>query len=104
MRQLMQASWPGNVRELENTIERAVALCMGSTIDESDLNIEASFAPPPNKLDKLFSRLLTLKELEREYIQHVLTTTSGKKEQVAAILGIDRKTLYRKEREYDLHS
>jgi DNA-binding NtrC family response regulator len=42
--------------------------------------------------------------LEREYIHHVLTTTSGKKEQVAAILGIDRKTLYRKEREYDLHS
>jgi DNA-binding NtrC family response regulator len=104
MHQLMQAPWPGNVRELENAIERAVALCMGSTIDESDLNIDASFAPPPNNLDKLFSRLLTLKELEREYIHHVLTTTSGKKEQVAAILGIDRKTLYRKEREYDLHS
>jgi DNA-binding NtrC family response regulator len=104
MRQLMQAPWTGNVRELENAIERAVALCSGSTIDESDLNIEASFVPPPGKLDKLFSRLLTLKELEREYIHHVLTTTGGKKEQVAAILGIDRKTLYRKEREYDLHS
>ncbi len=103
MNLLISAPWPGNVRELENTIERAVALCSRNSIDESDLNMDAQ-AAPLHKLERLFSRLLTLKELEREYINHVLTTTGGKKEQVAAILGIDRKTLYRKEREYDLHS
>lgn len=104
MAQLMHAPWAGNVRELENTIERAAALCSGSAISDQDLNIETSHNPSQNKLDKLFSRLLTLKELEKEYIHHVLTTTGGKKEQVAAILGIDRKTLYRKEREYELNS
>lgn len=106
--ELINSKWPGNVRELENTIERAVALCSTKWIDAADLSLEppmpsAVAAGSGGKLDKLFSRLLTLKELEREYIGHVLSTTGGKKEEVAAILGIDRKTLYRKEREYDLH-
>lgn len=100
---LLTATWHGNVRELENTVERAVALCNTSWIDVADLSLEAQ-AVPPGKVDRLFSRFLTLKELEKEYIHHVLTTTGGKKEEVAAILGIDRKTLYRKEREYNLHS
>lgn len=103
MAQLIGAQWSGNVRELENTVERAIALCSASWIDAADLSIETQ-TPPQNRLDKLFSRYLTLKELEREYINHVLNTTGGKKEEVAAILGIDRKTLYRKEREYDLNS
>jgi two-component system response regulator HydG len=102
MNALVGAAWLGNVRELENTIERAVALCPAHWIDASDLSLEAQATP--GKVDKLFSRLMTLKELEKEYIHHVLTTTGGKKEEVAAILGIDRKTLYRKEREYDLNS
>jgi DNA-binding NtrC family response regulator len=100
---LLTSSWLGNVRELENTIERAVALCNANCIDVADLSLEAQ-AVQPGKIDRLFSRFLTLKELEKEYIHHVLTTTGGKKEEVAAILGIDRKTLYRKEREYNLHS
>lgn len=103
MTQLINAPWPGNVRELENTVERAIALCSASWIDASDLSLDSQ-TPPTNRLDKLFSRFLTLKELEKEYINHVLSTTGGKKEEVAAILGIDRKTLYRKEREYDLNS
>jgi two-component system response regulator HydG len=103
MAQLINAGWVGNVRELENTVERAVALCSASWIDAADLSIDSAPAPQ-SRLEKLFSRFLTLKELEKEYINHVLNTTGGKKEEVAAILGIDRKTLYRKEREYDLHS
>ncbi len=101
MSHLIAGEWPGNVRELENTVERAVALCSASWIDQPDLIMESAPATH-GRLDKLFSRFLTLKELEREYINHVLSTTGGKKEEVAAILGIDRKTLYRKEREYDL--
>jgi DNA-binding NtrC family response regulator len=104
MNELVNAEWPGNVRELENVVERAVALCSNRWIDVGDLNLEpmtiAASARRPS--DRLFSRFLTLKELEKEYIHHVLSTTKGKKEEVAAILGIDRKTLYRKEREYDL--
>ena len=103
MTHLINASWAGNVRELENSVERAIALCSASWIDAADLSIDSQPAAP-SRLEKLFSRFLTLKELEKEYINHVLSTTGGKKEEVAAILGIDRKTLYRKEREYDLNS
>ncbi|NJM09585.1 MAG: hypothetical protein HC883_01405 [Bdellovibrionaceae bacterium] len=103
MDHLINARWSGNVRELENTVERAIALCSDNWIDAADLSIESQ-PPPLSRIEKVFSRLLTLKELEKEYISHVLNTTGGKKEEVAAILGIDRKTLYRKEREYDLNS
>jgi DNA-binding NtrC family response regulator len=54
-------------------------------------------------MDKLFARHMTLRQLEKEYISHILHTTRAKKEEVAAILGIDRKTLYRKERDYNLN-
>ncbi|MBX3020315.1 MAG: sigma-54-dependent Fis family transcriptional regulator [Bdellovibrionales bacterium] len=104
MTALLAAPWLGNVRELENTIERAVALCATHWIDAVDLSLETPILPSESKTDRLFARLPTLKELEREYIHHVLTSTGGKKEEVAAILGIDRKTLYRKEREYNLNS
>ena len=105
MNDLISAPWPGNVRELESVVERAVALCSARWIDRSDLSMEGLSLMPARgrgKMETYFSRILTLKELEKEYIEHVLTTTQGKKEVVAAILGIDRKTLYRKEREYDL--
>jgi two-component system response regulator HydG len=104
MAALIGAPWLGNVRELENTIERAVALCSGQWIDGGDLSLEPIVPGSGNHLEKMFTHLPTLKELEREYIHHVLTSTGGKKEEVAAILGIDRKTLYRKEREYGLNS
>ena len=101
MSELINAHWSGNVRELENVVERAVALATASWIDVADLNLESP-VQANGKVEKMFSRFMTLRELEREYIHHVLNTTGGKKEEVAAILGIDRKTLYRKEREYDL--
>lgn len=104
MTTLSTSDWVGNVRELENTIERAVALCSSNWIDASDLSLEMLPPPQPNQVEKLFGSLPTLKELEKEYINHVLTSTGAKKEEVAAILGIDRKTLYRKEREYNLNS
>ncbi len=104
MSELMSAPWPGNVRELENIVERAVTLCNARWIDSADLNLDglADGSPGRGRLETLFTRYLTLKELEKEYIHHVLSTTNGKKEEVATILGIDRKTLYRKEREYEL--
>jgi DNA-binding NtrC family response regulator len=49
-----------------------------------------------------YSKLMTLSELEKEYIQYVLQQTHDRKEETARILGINRRTLYRKEREYDL--
>lgn len=102
MTELINASWPGNVRELENTVERAVTLCTAKWIDAADLSLEPQ-TQVQEGFDNRFSRFMTLKELEKEYINHVLSTIGGKKEEVAAILGIDRKTLYRKEKEYNLN-
>lgn len=99
MSKLMQARWEGNVRELENVIERAVILSKSSTIEESDIH--------PNDqtdTDKFFGKAIesypTIEDLEKKYIQYILNKTGGKKEKAAHILGINRRTLYRKEREY----
>lgn len=98
---LLRLRWSGNVRELENTIERAVLLADGSVIEEKDIVIEGS-SEADERMDAMFLQLPTLAKLEGEYIQYVLAKTSGKKEEAAGILGINRKTLYRKEKELGL--
>ena len=93
----LEYSWPGNVRELENAIERAVILAHGDQITTDDL-------PPTligsrgdySTIEKALERLLPLEELERQYITRILEQTGGNKYKAAQILGIDRKTLYRK--------
>jgi transcriptional regulator with PAS, ATPase and Fis domain len=97
---LARLPWPGNVRELENIIERAVIFSEGSFIDEHDIQVTdlpESASPPTTEL---FSRLMSLESLEREYIGYVLQQTGNKREAAAKILGVDRKTLYRKQRTY----
>lgn len=96
---LLDYDWPGNVRELENCIERAVTLTRFDQLTVDDL--------PPRVRDHTSSRLvvptesgpdemLTLQELERRYIQAVLTAVDGNKSRAAKVLGLDRRTLYRK--------
>jgi DNA-binding NtrC family response regulator len=99
---LLAHPWPGNVRELENTIERAVALCEGGIIRLEDLPSAVRERRPgePDTLQTALARGLTLDELEREYIQRVLTAEGGNKTRAAQRLGLDRKTLYRKLEEY----
>jgi DNA-binding NtrC family response regulator len=99
---LLAHAWPGNVRELENTIERAVALCEGRHIRVEDLPATVRERRPgePDTLQMALARGLTLAELEREYIQRVLTAEGGNKTRAAQRLGLDRKTLYRKLEEY----
>lgn len=101
MAKLMSLEWKGNVRELENTIERAVVLAETNVIEEHDIvceNIQptAEASGPQH----IFEQGLTLHELEMEYIKFVLKKTNNKKEAATRILGIDRKTLYRKEKQY----
>lgn len=95
---LLNYSWPGNVRELRNVIERAVALTRYNKLAVEDL---------PEKIreyrsSQVFiggedpSELVPVEEIERRYIEHVLRAVDGNKTVAARILGLDRKTLYRK--------
>ena len=99
MARLMGMRWEGNVRELENLIERAVVLSPGPLIQENDFPEEVT----PEKVDHLRNStedFPALEQLEKRYIRAVLEKTGGRKDQAAQILGISRRTLYRKEREY----
>jgi len=99
MARLMASSWDGNVRELENIIERAVVLARGEKIDVSDLP-SSETQTAEDVFAQAVQDLPTLDDLERRYMKFVLEKTGGRKERAAQILGVNRRTLYRKEREY----
>jgi len=88
-------SWPGNVRELENVIERAVILNTKTKIMVEDIpeEIRCGRGSPPT---------LSLQETERRHIATVLRGTKGNIKAAATLLGIDRKTLYRKLADYGI--
>ena len=102
MKMLISYDFPGNVRELENIVERAVALAHGDIIEVKDL-------PPDLGEMEIFSYqyknqgMKTLEELEREYIEWVLTKVNRNKTQAAKILGIDRASLWRRLKRYELN-
>jgi len=96
--------WPGNVRELENFIERAVVLHAsgGSATVGFELPAdETETGDSSNILDEAQSKKWTFEDLEREYIFRVLESVRWKKTEAAEILGIDRRTLYRKLKRYE---
>ena len=90
--------WPGNVRELSHVIERAVALAKGPQIEAEDLpqhlRSEHRAAATPSSQ--------SLEEVERAHILAILRSVGGSRVRAAGILGIDRKTLYRKLLRYGL--
>jgi len=100
---LARHAWPGNIRELENSIERAVILCLGEQITPKEL-------PPQMVPDEFEIRetVLTpqagpsLKDVEREAIRTTLEQTDGNRSRTSKILGIARQTLINKIKEYGL--
>lgn len=99
LQKLISLSWPGNVRELENMVERLVVLARSPQIDSSDIP-DAEHTTSEHFFGQASANSPTLMDLEKRYIQLVLEKTGGKKEKAAQILGINRRTLYRKEKEY----
>ena len=94
---LIDYQWPGNVRELENVIERAVTLTLQDQIISDDLPSTIQGTRGDRRLiDEATERTRSLGEVEHEYILRIMDKTGGNKYQAAQILGIDRKTLYRK--------
>ena len=102
LRLLIQYDWPGNVRELENAIERAVLL-------ETDVVLQAGSLPP--QLSPVIAvgsdgspptAILPLAEVERQALVHALEVADNNITQAAQALGINRATLHRKLKKYDL--
>lgn len=94
---LIDYHWPGNVRELENVIERAVTLASGDIVTVEALPATIRETKGERRLiEEGSERLLSMEEVEGLYIKRILEKTRGNKLQAAQILGIDRKTLYRK--------
>jgi two-component system response regulator HydG len=102
LNKLIEQPWPGNIRELENTVERAVILCEAEYIDTKLIRDSEGQEMPRRSFEENFHESLTLDEIEKRYIQFILKQTNGAKETAARILGIDRKTLYRKEKDFNL--
>lgn len=102
-KKLIDYPWPGNVRELRNAIEHAVTLTHFDTIIPDDLPEKIRFF----KNDYIMlgaedpTELISMEEMERRYIMHVLKTTGGNRTLTSRILQVDRKTLYRKLQRYE---
>jgi DNA-binding NtrC family response regulator len=85
--------WPGNVRELENMVERAIALNTSGMLTSVDFG---EYMTKKETRSALFSGdLVSLEEIERQYISHVIERCNGNMSRAAEVLQIDRRTLYR---------
>jgi len=94
---LIDYPWPGNVRELENIVERAATLTKGPTISLEDLPTHIQDIQGEGQfIEDAVEQTLPLVQVEWNYIRRVLEKMGGNKYQTAHVLGIDRKTLYRK--------
>ncbi|MHC4824932.1 MAG: AAA-type ATPase lid domain-containing protein, partial [Planctomycetota bacterium] len=88
--------WPGNVRELQNTMQRLIVMTDGEVVEVPDLPTMMRFSAGRQAgVDR------TLAEVEAEHIRTVLVNAGGNKTRAAKILGIDRKTLREKLKQYE---
>jgi DNA-binding NtrC family response regulator len=103
MRRLQGHGWPGNIRQLRNVIEQCAILCDGDTLE-----VPAEALPvrrnrqTVDTMHGMFDETPTLEEVKKRYISHLLRTTHGNMPRAAAILDVDRRSLYRMVTRYQL--
>jgi len=100
MRLLMSYSWPGNVRELQNAVEYALTMSSAPILTIRDLPPHISGIAPLERSALPEREPRTLAEVEKRHILRVLEEVGGNHAKAAEILGIDRRTLYRKLQKY----
>jgi len=100
---LQQYPWPGNIRQLQNVIEQSAILC-----DDGQLQVPATALAAPRGAARMaaalpaFAGSPTLEEVKKRYISHLLSTTRGNMLRAAAILDVDRRSLYRMVARYQI--
>jgi DNA-binding NtrC family response regulator len=94
--------WPGNVRELAHVLERSVALAQDAVISVDDLPADLRGGPPPAVPTDLVGDRPTLEELKQRYIRYVFEQSGGNVSRAAAVLGLERRSLYRMLRRYGI--
>lgn len=110
LNELLAYSWPGNVRELENTVHRAIILARGQVITPQHIVFTGAPGKVSEEVDREIAEKvamgMSLKEIvaetERQAIQAALEQASGNRSQAAKQLGIYRRLLYAKIREYEI--
>ncbi|HET8654529.1 MAG TPA: sigma-54 dependent transcriptional regulator, partial [Longimicrobiaceae bacterium] len=100
MDRLLEHEWPGNVRELENFIERSVIMHAGARSIPFEAPLGRKTDTTRDTITRAARERWSLDRVEREYILDVLRETGGHQVRAAEILGIDRRTLYRKLKQY----
>jgi DNA-binding NtrC family response regulator len=108
-RLLHRHTWPGNVRELENCLARATVLSSGGIVKPEHLGLaehsaarppdeQRAAAPgvPPDAYETLAAKELPLEEVERGYMNAVVSRCKGNQSEAARILGVGRTTLWRR--------
>src|SRR5579863_221383 len=90
LKAMEEYSWPGNIRQLQHMMERLTILAPGGRIDD------AAVRTAIEQMDSRDHAGETLADTEAEQVRRVLAATNGNKSRAAKILGIERKTLYRK--------
>jgi DNA-binding NtrC family response regulator len=107
---LMAYEWPGNVRELQNCLYSAITIAGGPTIEPADLPRRIYSDSEHSEKTGMVTGQISLAETaaqatakaERQAISNALSETGGNREKAAELLGIGRKTLYRKLRQYGI--
>lgn len=102
---LVNHTWPGNVRELKTAVEHAVVLCRGKKIEARDLpaSVRAGAAGASEDPQRALAKSdLTMKEAEKQLVIRALQETKGNRTAAAEKLGVSRRTLHRKMRDFQL--
>jgi DNA-binding NtrC family response regulator len=102
IRLMLSYDWPGNVRELQNAVEHALAIGLGPSLTIADLPMSISGMTSNTGAPEPVGEGRTLDEVERRHILRILEETGGNHLRAAEILGIHRRTLYRKLEKYEI--